>query len=137
MLRTWICPIMWTRIKHETLGIGHGKWDMVAVLPMHGSSMWYFWNCRCSKAPKSQWFALGICFSEECRCEKCYFLLEKSQCQNIILLAERLTSSKLTMPKRRRTAPVHPWCSMVLRLQSSSYPTLNLTLTRRGHHDLR
>jgi len=48
---------MWTRIKHETLGIGHGKWDMVAVLPMHGSSMWYFWNC-CSKAPKSQWFAL-------------------------------------------------------------------------------
>ena len=80
---------------------------------MHGSSIWYIWNRRGSKAMKFQWLLWKHVFSsEKCRCEKRCCFLERSQflSQNY-LLTQRLTSSKVTMPKRRWTAPVvvH-WC---------------------------
>ena len=128
VLRTWICPTMWTRIKHETLGIGHDKWDMVA-----GNYLCMDLPCGTSGTGAQKHRNLSglswknMFFSRMSLWEVLFSSGKIAMSKRTILLAERLTSSKLTMPKRRRTVPVHPWKKLVLGLQSSSYPTLNFT----------
>jgi hypothetical protein len=113
--------------------MGHGG----RKLPMHGSSMWYFWNW-CSKAPKSQWFALkkyvfqqnvvvrsAVFFWKDRNVKTYYFAGRKV---DIFQTHHAKTSADCTR------APVEKIGARIA-VQKLSHVEFH-KWTRRGHHDL-